>query len=71
MTYPIEIRTPREIIAALRKPGKAFVNSFTLGGALVEVVKADVIADLKRWDQDTELADDQTVLVWQNGNVSL
>ena len=71
MTYPIELTTPREIIAALRKPGKAFVNVFALGGTMVEVVKADVITELRSWPQDQKLSDDQCALLWNTGNVSL
>jgi hypothetical protein len=38
---------------------------------MVEVVKADVIAELLEWPQDTELADEQSALLWNTGNVSL
>ena len=65
------LTTPREIIAALRRPGRAYVTSNTLGGVSVEVVKADAIAELQQWPLDQPLADDQYALAFDDGTVAL
>ena len=66
-----ELTTPREIITALRRPGRAYVTSNTLGGVNVEVVKADVIAELQQWPLDQPLSDDQYALAFDDGTVAL
>jgi hypothetical protein len=69
MTHPTELTTPREVLAALRKPGKAFTNVLSMHGVMVEVVKADVIIELERMTPDSALA--TSVLLWVDGSLSL